>query len=385
MKQIKYFDMFAGAGGFRSGLSMLGVFFVPVGWCETDKYAQRAYRALYDTRGEYFCDDARQINPDEMPDIDLICGGFPCQSFSIAGKQYGFADPRGTLFFEIARIAAAKRPSYLLLENVPNLWSCLQLNAPDGYRTFATILNALSELGYDVAWQVLNSKDFGVPQSRKRVYIVGYLRERCAGTVFSFNETNGAVPVQAVPGRQSERIYLPTGTAITLTSNYGGFGGKTGLYNVSQTADYSFIDLNSPPNLTEYARCLTTRQSSGISNHKGEKSGVFIETEPRAILTPDKDEVRQNGRRIKEPNEPMFTLTVCDKHGVIHNGRVRRLMPIECFRLQGYTDEQFAKLVAEGIPETQLYKLAGNSVTTNVVAAVGRKLMDDIMWSEVSA
>ncbi len=425
MKPIKYFDMFAGAGGFRSGLSMLGDFFMPVGWCEIDKYAQRAYRALYDTRGEYFCDDARQINPDEMPDIDLICGGFPCQPFSIANcRNYGFDDPRGTLFFEIARIAAAKRPAYLLLENVPNLLS------HDSCRTFATILNALSELGYDVAWQVLNSKDFGVPQSRKRVYIVGYLRERCAGTVFSFNETNGASPVQAVPGRQSERIYLPTGTAVNLTSNYGGFGGKTGLYNVSlpikvktekgyqlafpgdsidlaypnintrrgrvgsqiahtvtpsATQGYFFIDMNSPPNLTEYARCLTTRQDSGISNHKGEKSGVFVEDEPRAILTPEKDEVRQNGRRIKEPNEPMFTLTVCDKHGVIHNGRVRRLMPIECFRLQGYTDEQFAKLVAEGIPETQLYKLAGNSVTTNVVAAVGRKLMEDIMWSEVSA
>ena len=117
--------------------------------------------------------DARTIDPAALPDIDLICGGFPCQSFSIAGRRGGFTDTRGTLFFEIARLAAAKRPRYLLLENVPGLLS------HDEGRTFQTILNALDELGYDVAWQVLNSKDLGVPQSRNRVYIVGYLRGKC--------------------------------------------------------------------------------------------------------------------------------------------------------------------------------------------------------------
>ena len=165
---IRFFDMFAGIGGFRSGLEAVGGFEC-VGHCEIDKYANQAYNAMYDTEGEVFFADARTIDPTALPDIDLICGGFPCQSFSIAGKRRGFADDaRGTLFFEIARLAAAKRPAFLLLENVPGLLS------HDNCRTFATILSTLDELGYDVAWQMLNSKDFGVPQSRKRVYIVGF-------------------------------------------------------------------------------------------------------------------------------------------------------------------------------------------------------------------
>ena len=134
--------MFAGIGGFRSGLSHYGDFFVPVGYCEIDPYAKRAYEAIYEPKGEIYFEDARGIVPESLPDIDLICGGFPCQSFSIAGKRGGFEDARGTLFFEIARIARVKRPHFLLLENVPGLLS------HDGGWTFATILGTLDELGY---------------------------------------------------------------------------------------------------------------------------------------------------------------------------------------------------------------------------------------------
>ena len=139
---IKYLDMFAGIGGFRSGLERLGGFQC-IGYCEIDKYAKQAYDAMYPTEGELYFADARTIDPYTLPDIDLICGGFPCQSFSIAGLRRGFQDDtRGTLFFEIARIAAVKRPPFLLLENVPGLLS------HDKGRTFATILGALDELGY---------------------------------------------------------------------------------------------------------------------------------------------------------------------------------------------------------------------------------------------
>lgn len=336
---IRFFDMFAGIGGFRSGLAAVEGFEC-VGHCEIEKYANQAYNAMYEPKGEVYFRDARTIDPDEIPDIDLICGGFPCQSFSIAGRRGGFTDARGTLFFEIARLAAAKRPKYLLLENVPGLLS------HDSGRTFAAILGALSELGYDVAWQVLNSKDFGVPQSRKRVYIVGYLGERCAGEVFSFTEANGKTPMQIYSGREGNRIYSPRGLSITLASEVGGFGGKTGLYDValpikvktkagyqlaypgdsidlaypnqnsrrgrvgdkvahtlttSSSQGYYFIDMNEGAKLTDTARCITARQDAGISNRKGEHSAVFIEEAPRAILTPDKDKVRQNGRRFKEP------------------------------------------------------------------------------------
>ena len=141
-----------------------------------------------------------------------------------SGTRGGFEDARGTLFFEIARIAEVKQPKYLLLENVPGL-----LNHDSG-RTFATILSALDELGYDVTWQVLNSKDFGVPQARRRVYIVGYHREKCAGKILTFTQTSEKNLVQLKSGSQGKRLYSSDGISITLTSEAGGFGGKTGIY-----------------------------------------------------------------------------------------------------------------------------------------------------------
>ena len=203
---------------------------------------------------------------------------------------------------------------------------------------------------------------------------------------------------------------------LTLTSSAGGFGGRTGLYDVAlpikvdtksgfqlahpgdsidlayptmntrrgrvgekiahtvtpgNTQGYFFIDLNAGAKLTETARCITTRQDSGISKHKGEHSAVFIEDEPRAVVTPDKKTIRQQGRWIKEPNEPMFTLTVQDRHGILRYGRVRKLTPRECWRLQGFADEQFDKAAATGLKDGRLYKMAGNAVSVPVVSAVG--------------
>lgn len=138
---IKFVDMFSGIGGFREGLTRAGGF-TCVGHCEIDKYANRSYNALFDTKGEWFIEDARKADPSAMPDFQLLCGGFPCQTFSIAGSRKGFGYPRGTLFFELARLAEARKPPYLLFENVPGLLS------HDGGRTFATILNTLDRLGF---------------------------------------------------------------------------------------------------------------------------------------------------------------------------------------------------------------------------------------------
>ena len=410
--------MFAGIGGFRSGLSKFGDFFVPVGFCEIDPFARRAYEAMYDTKGELFFEDARKIVPEELPDIDLVCGGFPCQSFSIAGKRGGFEDARGTLFFEIARIARVKRPKYLLLENVPGLLS------HDSGRTFATILTTLSELGYNVAWQVLNSANFGVPQSRKRVFIIGYLGEGSSGEIQAFTEANPKTIIQKLGGRQGDRIYDQDGLSCTLTSNGGGFAGNTGLYSVGQlpiksltksgyqiaepgdsidlaypnlntrrgrggkqiahtitpniTQGVYFIDMNQDPKITEIARCITARQDAGISKRKGEHSGVIEiakEIGPRAIISPERETVRQQGRRIKGPDEPMFALTTQDRHGVVDYDPecdiIRKLMPLECWRLQGFTDEQFYKAQAVGLSDARLYKMAGNAVSVPVITALG--------------
>ncbi len=356
---IRFFDMFAGIGGFRSGLEVVGGFEC-VGHCEIDKYAHQAYNAIYEPKGELYFEDARAINPNDLPDIDLICAGFPCQSFSVAGKRLGFADDtRGTLFFEIARIAEAKRSAFLLLENVAGLLS------HDGGRTLTTIVSTRTELGYDLEWCVHNSANFGVPQQRRRLYIVASLGRRGAGRIFPLSCGNAENLKQFIPGPQGQRVYDPEGVACTQCAGNGGWGSKTGLY---------CIDMNSDSIITNTARCITARQDNGGVKHRGEHSTVFVTDEPRAILTPDREKVRQQGRRIKEPNEPMFTITAQDLHGVWHNGRIRKLMPIECWRLQGFTDEQFYKAASTGLKDGRLYKMAGNAVSVPVISAIGAKI-----------
>ena len=401
-KTIRFFDMFSGVGGFREGFVRAGGF-TCVGHCELDKYAEQNYRLLFDTEGEWYCDDARKIQPEYMPEFDLLCGGFPCQAFSVAGKRAGFADPRGTLFFEIARVVRAKRPHYLLLENVPGLLS------HNKGETFHTILCTLSDLGYHVEWQVLNSKDFGVPQSRKRVYIVGYLDERCAGKILPFTGANKAALMQVIPGRQGDRVYSPEGVSCTLTAGAGGVGGKTGLYEVgvpikentktgykmayegdsidlayagqntrrgrvgrqiahtlttgSTQGTVHFVDLDYRRRITGTARCLTTRQGEIGGEHLGERSGVLKESRSE-VLPP-----------LKEREEPVCALEATDRHGTRYHGRIRRLTPRECFRLQGYRDEQIDRILAN-LSDAQAYKQAGNGVTVNVIEAIGRRIRE---------
>ncbi len=402
---LKYFDAFAGISGFRSAFERV-VSFECVGFCEIDKFAQKAYKTLYDTGKEPFYENITTIDTANMPDFDLLVGGPPCQSWSIAGKRGFFEDARGNLFLEYIRILKEKRPKYFIAENVPGL-----LNASQG-ACFNVILEEISKLGYGISWNVLNSADFGVAQSRKRVYIVGFLGDRCPTEILAFTGTNaenrtGRKSQLLINGSQGSRVYSPDGVAITQTALGGGNGSKTGLY---------LIDMNAPPNLTDKTRCITARQDSGVSKHKGEHSAVFVDLNEnpkvtdtarclhtrmdlgvstgthkgersgvlaeknqydlqRAILNPFKEKTRQNGRRIKNPNEPMFTLTVTDKHGIVHNGRIRRLMPVECWKLQGFTKEQFEKVRDSGVSDAQLYKLAGNAVTVNVVEAIARNLL----------
>lgn len=405
---IKYLDMYSGVGGFRSALDAVGGFEC-VGYCEIDKFAKEAYETLYDTKGEMYFEDARNINPDDLPDIDLICAGFPCQSFSIAGRQRGFEDARGTLFFEIARIAAAKRPALLFLENVQNLLS------HDKGRTFEIILEVLDDIGYDVSWTVLNSASFGVPQSRNRVFITGFLRGRCAGEIFAFSQANPKTLKQRLPGREGNRVYDSNGLAITLTSSAGGFGGRTGLYmlpiksktkigyqfahsgdsintayannntrrgrvgegiahteTTTATLAVYLIDMNPSPQLTELARCITARQDSGISNRKGEHSAVLVIV--KEIMP---DEIKElNGIKVEESNtdKTAGVIILSDEEDNQYIAYIRKLTPKECWRLQGFTDEQFNKVKAIGMSDSQLYKMAGNAVTVPAVFAISREL-----------
>lgn len=371
--------MFAGIGGFRAGLTRVGGFQC-VGHCEIDKYAEASYRAIHDIRKEErYYPDARAIDPNDLPDFDLLCGGFPCQAFSLAGRRKGFDDARGTLFFEIARLAETRRPSYLLLENVPGL-----LNH-DGGRTFAAILSALSDLGYHVEWAVLNSKHFGVPQSRRRVFLICYLDPRCAGKIFPVFGTDGKALIQVLGGPQGSRVYDPRGTACTQTAGGGGKGVKTGLYLMEpDTARSCFVDLCiGRPTPTENARCLTARYSqTTLCNHRGERSGVLLIKEAtkrgykEAAIgdTVDLGYAGSNTRRGRVGRDIAHTLeTSCIQGIVERGGRIRRLMPRESLRLQGFAEEQIDKILAF-TSDAQAYKQAGNSVTVTVIEAIGRRI-----------
>lgn len=202
---MKFLDFFAGIGGFRLGMEMAG--HECVGHCEIDKFAQASYTAMHNPKeSEWFTDDITTVDPSELPEADCYCGGFPCQSFSVAGKRGGFEDTRGTLFFEIMRLAKVRKPKYLSLENVKGLLS------HDGGRTFGTILSTLGECGYDVEWQVLNSKDFGVPQNRERVFIIGHFR--------------GASSPKVFPIIQKESVSI---ASPTITTRYP-FAWREGIY-----------------------------------------------------------------------------------------------------------------------------------------------------------
>ena len=265
---MKVFSMFSGIGGFELGTVMASKDIEFVGYSEIDKYAIQIYEKHFS--GVYNYGNATRINPRELPDFDILVGGFPCQAFSVAGKRRGFNDTRGTLFFDIARICSEKRPRYLVLENVKGLLS------HDNGKTFQTILGVLSDMGYGVEWQVLNSKNYGVPQNRERVFIVGHLGNRSPRKVFPIT---GKVQETSEPKVNQKNL-------IDIINKKGNSKNK----NIASTI-------------------------SGGAHSGGNHSDMDLLITP--VITPDREKKRQDGRRFKEPGDPSHTLTGQDIHGVM--------------------------------------------------------------------
>lgn len=307
---MKFIELFSGIGGMGYGLMKAG--FECVGFCEIDKYAHDSYNILHNENKKMWegydvnnvtDDDIRGIQR-EKGEITIIAGGFPCQSFSIAGNRRGFEDTRGTLVYQIFRFASILKPKILLLENVKGL-----LNHDKG-RTFGTILSAMDELGYDAEWQVLNSKNFDVPQNRERVFIIGYLRGTSRRKVFPFTKEN---TILSRDYKGAKQILIKQATKLG--------------YDIAQEGDS--INISQPNSKTRRGRV-----GKGLAN----------------------------------------TLqTKCDQVTLVGN-RIRKLTPLECFRLQSFPDEWYYQLKEKGISNSQIYKLAGNAVTSNVVFEIGNKL-----------
>ena len=379
---MKFLDLFAGIGGFRLGMESAG--HECVGFCEIDKYARASYKAIHNTEGEIELHDITRVTDESIRgfgSVDAICGGFPCQAFSIAGHRRGFEDTRGTLFFEICRFASVLRPKYLFLENVRGLLS------HDGGATFETIIRTLDELGYDVEWQVLNSKDFGVPQNRERVFIIGHLRGERTRNVFPISGESQSTSSQSVVkignvnpsgnGMNGE-VYQADGLAPTLTTNKG--EGQKIAVKSNTIKQFGVLQPN-------FNQCGVVYETDGIAPTIRAYQGGGLEPKIRVKEATSQgyaeakigDSVNlshpnSKTRRGRVGKQIANTLLTGESQGVIEpDFRIRKLTPLECWRLQGFLDWAFDK-AQEVNSNSQLYKQAGNSVTVNVIAAIAKEL-----------
>ncbi|CVO92723.1 type II DNA modification methyltransferase [Streptococcus pneumoniae] len=379
---MKFLDLFAGIGGFRLGMESAG--HKCIGFCEIDKFARESYKAIHDTKGEIELHDITTVSDDTIRGIgsvDIICGGFPCQAFSIAGNRRGFEDTRGTLFFEIARFASILRPKYLFLENVKGL-----LNHENGV-TFETIISTLDELGYNVEWQVLNSKNFGVPQNRERVFIIGHLRREHTRRIFPLSGKNQSTSNQSVMkigninpsgnGMNGE-VYQADGLAPTLTTNKG--EGQKIVIKSNTIKQFGVLQPN-------FNQCGVVYETDGIAPTIRAYQGGNLEPKIRVKEATKQgyqeaeigDSVNlshpnSKTRRGRVGKQIANTLLTGESQGVVEpDFRIRKLTPRECWRLQGFPDWAFDK-AQEVNSNSQLYKQAGNSVTVNVIAAIAKEL-----------
>ena len=397
----------------------------------SSKSVKGHYRARYVCRELYQPTESNDFgtvyNISVEEDESYIANGaivHNCQDISVAGKQLGFQGNRSSLFFRvmylIGQLKEEDKPTYLLIENVKNLLSV------NGGWDFARLLIEMEQGGYDAEWQVLNSKDFGVPQNRERCFIIGHLRGRSTAKVFPVERTDGENSISIIGHkdgyRRNTQVFDQNGITETLDTAQGGGRGH-------HVALPCFMDLayQGKPVTTDVSRTILARYYKGCSNIH-ENSGIAI-----PILTPDRTEKKQNGRRFKEDGEPMFTLTGQDRHGIAIEVKeatkqgyserrvgidsvnfsmpkeiantldtscnqgifvqvseeltvyavwyekyqcyiaIRRLTPKECFRLQGWTDDYFEKAQFVN-SDSQLYKQVGNGVTVNVIQAIAEQL-----------
>ncbi|WP_271000215.1 DNA cytosine methyltransferase [Listeria seeligeri] len=380
---MNFLDLFAGIGGFRLGMERAG--HKCVGYVEIDKYARKSYQAIHDTEGEWTAHDITKVTDDEWRElrgtVDVICGGFPCQSFSIAGKRRGFEDIRGTLFFDIARAAKQIKPRILFLENVKGLLS------HNKGQTFATILRTLHELGYDAEWQVCNSKNHGVPQNRERVFIIGHLRGAGGRKIFPF-EGNDTTVNNKQPG---QIIIGTTKNADAKGSNYrhdtfssDGIIGCLTATDYKQPKQIVVLAGKLPGSHEQNSRVydtegvsptLTTMQGGGqepkIKVKEATKKGFADAFPGDSINISHPDSETRRGRVGKQLANKLLT---GEEQAVVENDfRIRKLTPRECWRLQGFPDWVFDR-AAEVNSNSQLYKQAGNSVTVNVIEAIANRL-----------
>ncbi len=364
-------ELFSGIGGFYKGFLDAGFKFDHVYFSEVDKHAIANYK--YNFKNSKYAGSVIDIRGNDLPKIDIITFGSPCQDFSLAGKRKGLKGERSSLIGEAIRIVGECRPSVFIWENVKGAYSS------NRGRDFQAILQAFTNIGgYRLEWQLLNTS-WLLPQNRERIYLVGHLDGRSRPGIFPFAEND--------PVFTFKKRYEPqTNICTTLTTGYGDKRSDTYI-------------------IPKIAGTLTAGGNSG---------GLHSDMTIIPVLTPERKEKRQNGRRFKKPGDDAFTLNCQDRHGILiksthygehqqdryydstglmscipshsvedkikiyHCNKIRRLTEIECERLQGFPDNwtEYGDYdgVIKNISKTRRYQLTGNAVSVPIVKAIAERL-----------
>ena len=414
-KKLKVFEAFAGYGSQAMDLRNLNVNYEVVAISEIDKYAIRAYEAIHGETNNV--GDISKVEIEDVPDHDLFTYSFPCTDISLAGNQLGLKEGSGTrssLLWECKKIIEGKKPKFLLMENVKNLIS--KKHKDD----FEEWINYLDEQGYRSYWKVLNSKDFGIPQSRERIFVVSIRNDIELEYEFPQGIESDVVLKDLLEENVDESYYVTTEKASQLISQYKGDLAVSCAIRSREFKQTGWKD--ECPSLL-------------ARDYKNPKNIIM------PCITPDRINKRQNGRRFKEDSEPMFTLTTQDRHGileiplqeplfkirqatkqgfalayegdsinleqpssltrrgrvgrqmantlntsnhqaVIQNYKIRRLTSRECFRLMGVSDSDIDKIQDEGISKSQQYKLAGNSIVVQVLEYIFKNFLQEYINKE---
>ena len=385
MSGLRFVDLFCGIGTIRMGMEQAShecVYSV-----EWDKHKRKIYSIIFGKEPEG--SDIRATNARDIPRADVWCFGAPCQDFSIAGKRAGMEGEGSSLVLEVFRLiretTEEDRPKYLIYENVKGM-----LSSNRG-RDFLGILDQMVSLGYDrIEYSLLNSKDFGVPQNRERVFVVGHLRGRSSGKVFPLVSTDREVTANikclgnlmpsgnknnSVPGRVydaegiSPCLRTPTGGMTTLIIVIQKTHGATTTIHYNETGTLQAARLDKVPcvvvhnelKLTDISNCIDANYHKGLDNH-GQRTGMI-----------------QMARGFNQGGiheiSPTLTKNSWEQNDhLLQNSRIRKLTPRECWRLQGIPDEITDKVIQAGISDTQMYRGAGDACTVNVIYEIAKKL-----------
>lgn len=410
-KPFTFVELFAGIGGVSFGLEQVGGKCVLAAEYDPQmktQFAHESYKVLHPEVNVRY--DVHDIDEKEVPDHDVLAFTPPCQSFSVAGKRGGFDDTRGTLVFEALRIAKHKQPKILLMENVKGLVS------HDKGRTLDTIVKAINDIGYTIDFEVLNSKYFGVPQNRERIFIVA-IRDDLVETENWEIEGTTVVPkgkrrISSYEGIKTfnfewpeqqeittrlrdiledsvdEKYYLSdekTEILISELESKDCIVGSVGHHPFSKKYEFNGYNSTVSPSLiaTDYKapKTILEEDIKSIIRKTRPNEEVSINFKDNGDIRPHRNDAKKSGiseLNINHEDNTSFTVTSTHApkvYGEKTKCRIRKLTPLECFRLQGFSDEDHQKLVDTGVSDSQRYKQAGNAVTVNVVKAIGEKLL----------